>query len=131
MIRISKLLLVLFFVLLSLGLSSCVQEIIWPTETRIQLVNNSQGSVRNLSIEALVDGTDNIVLVPETLAAGERSRVYTHELSGNFTLKIEREVDCLEGPCYAMLQFRDFVLDGGSIVLKYKDGPDGPILKQD
>lgn len=121
----------LILVLSVVVLNGCIQELIWPGESRIQWVNASDGHVQNLKIKAYTATQDSIVLVPEMLEAGERSRVYTHDLSGVFTLELEREVPCAQELCFASLQFEGFVLDGGSIVLRYKNGAEGPLLKQD
>ena len=112
-------------------LQSCIQEIIWPSESRVQIYNHSMSAIKDLSIESLGKGVEEVVLVPEVVPPQSRCRVYEHDLSGNFNLILRRAVDCPEKECFSEVQFPNIILDGGSIILKYKDTASGPILVQD
>lgn len=74
------------FLLLGVFLSSCTHWLI-DTETRIQVENNTGMEIYGLSIVS-----KNLekfeVLVPDTLEAGARSKVYENEWIGEFKFAV-------------------------------------------
>ena len=126
--------------ILTMVFSGCVQDWIWPEETRIQLINESQFQIKDLRIKALDHSQKDIVLVPETLEPGERSRVYTVSLSGEFNLELstsqilcenEQIGDTLISNCSGVRVFDQEVLEGGSIRFRYYSDSKGGNLTKD
>ena len=76
-----------FLLLLLLGvfLSSCTHWIV-DTETRIQMINNTDKEIHGLSI--ISSKEKSIVLVPDTLKNGEVSDVYENSWVGKFKFAI-------------------------------------------
>jgi len=71
---------------LTLAVSSCTHWLI-ETETRIQVENGTNREICDLSLVSQKSG-QTAVLVPDILRKGERSRIYEHELVGEFNFAI-------------------------------------------
>jgi len=69
----------------ALLLTSCTHWLI-DTETRIQMENGTSEQIRNLSL--ISSNGQTVVWIPETLEAGEVSRVYEKEWVGEFNFAI-------------------------------------------
>ncbi|MCL2284103.1 MAG: hypothetical protein FWC26_12375 [Fibromonadales bacterium] len=77
-----------FMLFFAIILSSCTHWLI-DTETRIQMENNTGVEIHNLSLVSQNGQTK--VLVPDTLKAGDRSRIYEYEWVGEFGFAVFSE----------------------------------------
>lgn len=113
-------------------LQACIQDVFWPSETRVQVINESSTTVDSLRVLSPVNSIEPIMLMNENLKTGDRSRVKVYEFSGIHTLQIwggcqEQAEDCLS----SLLLTQKMTLDGGSVKLLFKDSSQGFILEID
>ncbi len=102
--------------ILTLLLSGCLSHWVIDTETRLQVVNTTEFLLADIRVIDPNGIEPDIHWNTDTLQPGEKGRVVTQELVGEFTFAISsRDSLCGQDSCWRTRNLGKQNVDGGSI----------------
>jgi len=116
---------ILALLVMVVGLQGCLTHWVVDGEIRLQMENRAAVPVADLAIVA--NSGSRAVLVPDTLAPGEKSDVYSGDWVGEFHLGLSARdsVDALGDTCWRFVDLGVRTLEGGSSLARIRHSVDG------
>ncbi len=114
--KMKNLFVLVALVVCSLALSGCLSHWFVDSTTRLQVENQSSRTIVGIDVIS-EDGTRTWQWVTDTIAPGEKSRVYEEDLVGLFQIQIKTTAGA-----YPIDEIR---FDGGSEYVIFTDDKDG------
>lgn len=122
---VRRLALLAVFALATFTLTGCLSHWFLDPSTRLQVENRSSSTIVGIDIIS-EDGTSVRPWIRDTIAPGERSRVYEEDWVGTFNVRI-RVVESVSGiaSVEGSYDIEDLEFDGGSEFLVVSDSEKG------
>ena len=120
-----RLALLAVFALATFGLTGCLSHWFLDPSTRLQVENRSSSTIVGIDVVS-EDGSSIRPWIRDTIAPGERSRVYEEDWVGTFNIRI-RVIEPASGKASVegSYDIEDLEFDGGSEFLVVSDSEKG------